>query len=1089
MASSTNLNPSTREPLSEQLRQINLNQENLIRIFEAIRAAVTGTSAFAQAQVTDVNGNQVSISIPSNTYLYKEVKRISENIDTLAGLNIGGASIIDSSSNSRRIVISSLLRSLPGNLDAITKNEFARIDISSAIHDLMYPCPKIEFNLPPEFDTDKVVVKKIKLNSTEDLDKFNEGIDLVSVRQMCERNAIAYSEHTTTYNVDIQTDNYYGSFNVLSISHESNGDEVCVLDKLTYNDVRTLKNTRSLAVGDLLCDKKGVGMFKIIDINDVKMSVTLRLVTGVNQLSSGIRTLWYQYDAQPTKVVAVPIMGGERSLVFIAPVNPVSNATDGYSGAFKIDTSTLYIVNANSAQVLFDTWFNSTVINIGTYLQSVAEDQQIPLSMGIKPDKPVLDAGSFQVVQINKHITDTSDVDRIKKLATEKEQTFAKITTLNKRIAEVNTRINTGRYRSTNDKNDDQNLLQSLINEREQQTAVYTSLINDITSKTQNSESLSYDPKFRIRGFWAIQNPIDSPFTRAQHIIHYRVEYRYLNARENVANSDAIKYFENGQYVSGLISSWNELPTNYLRRERSLSGLYQWSNNNPESDEVISINQCDIPIKPNESVEIRVKACSEAGYPQTMVESEWSDILRIDFPAELLREQSLEQTITDNQADKKKIEVEQLLKEKGILEHIQLQFVENGRFFAHSAHYIASGFYTEEQTNISLYEMLQKLQTQFNTLNAQINGAESQILVDIVDASGVVYNVKKSGTTQIFAGYYCDDVDPESANAGTIISKPLYIRLRNLTSNPVQITSRYPGVTGKILSTTDYQDANRYENVPYVFANDATKMNQYLAQILYSKNKDISGNTQLVVDPTTMEVNEPGTYAVAANQIEAIAMIVRNNQFNYVKASNTENNFLKLVGVSKRAWEELGENEAKTLAQKALRYNSTILRDDYSQAEWKSTYLPDGTHIEPLFNPNDKFLIGTNTCGARLVVNPASKDFIQVNGSNQEAYFEVLPGEENAVFIPIMFQYRMCDALGNYGSDISLHEQTSSANFKYLKKMNIELFINKKVFEFDLEVYSQFRQVTTSMHDLPSVTQSAIQNAVNPADNTNPSFQ
>lgn len=1093
MPGATTLNPSTREPLSEQLRQINLNQENIVKIMEAIQTAVTGEAAFVQTDVEDVNGNTVTISIPTNTYLYREVQRISNNMNALAGIESGGTTIIDENSNPRKIVVSSLLRSLPGNLEAITKNEFARIDITSAIHDLIYPCPKMEFVLPTEFIMDKCVVKRLKFNSTVELNQFKEGVDIVTVRQLCERNAIAYTEFTDTYDVDVKTDNFYGSFSILSITHESNGNEVCILDKLTYNDVRTLRNTRSLAVGDMLCDKQGVGVFEIIAINDVRMAVTLRLVTGVNRLSSGVRTLWYQYDAEDVSIVSVPIVSGDKMLVFLAPVNPATNSTSGYTGGFKVNTETLYIVNANSAQVAFDNWFNNTVTNVGAYLRSVAEDAQIPLSMGIKPDRPVLDSSSFHVVQINKHITDTSDVDRIKQLAAEKAQTFAKITTLNKRISEVNTRINTGRYRSTNDKNDDQNLLTTLINEREQQTAVYNALVQDITNKSNTSESLSYEPKFRIRGFWAVQSPISTSGTRNQHIIHYRIEYRYLNARENVSNADAIKYSDNGQFVSGLISAWNEYSSPTLRRELQSDGTYAWSDNDATSDDVISINQCDIAIKPNESVEIRVKACSEAGYPQTMLESEWSEILRIDFPAELLREQSLAQTIQDNNEDKKKIEIEQMLDEKGLLDHVQNSFTENGRYFAHSAHNIASGFYSSEQINISLYEKLQELTNSYQNLYNRITGASAQALIDIVDDAGTSYAIKRNGTTQIFAGYYCDEVNPASETTrGTILEKKYYIRIRNLSGDTMQLFSRFNGATEKLLTVANgYADATKYENVPYVFTNDKEgTFNQYLGQVVYSKNKDIAGNLQLVETPIkTIDFNGSGNFVHAVGgQWESGEFGVYSDGSVVIGKTDAANKYGLFVGVHKQFFDIAGKTAADQLVKTAARYNSAILRKEYTQAEWKEGYVAgNGSQIEPYFNQNDKYLVGLNSCGARLFINPSALSLIQVNGSTAEAYLELLSGEDNALYIPVVFQYRMCDILGNYGMDNV--EQTASTNFKYVKKMNVELYLNKKVYEFDLEVSAQFRQTTTSAASISSYKQSIIENAIDTTDTVNPIFK
>lgn len=1096
MPTSTSLNPSIREPLAEQLRQINLTEENLVKLIEAISSSVTSDTSFVSTTVTDINNVTHSISIPTSSYLYKEIKRISNNIDTLAGIASGGASIIDGSENPRRIIVSSLLRSLPGNLDAITKNEFARIDITSAIYDLMYPCPKIEFSLPQEFNTNRCAVKKLRFNSTADLSNFNEKVDIVTVRQYCERNGIEYTEHDDVYDVDVKHDNWYGSFSILSITQETNNTVTCLLDKLTYNDIRTIKNTRTLQVGDMLCDKDGIGLFKINSINDVNVSVNLSLVTGVNNLGSGIRTLWYQYDAEKISTIAVPINGSERSLVFIAPINPITNATDGYTGAFKIDTSSLYILNGNSAQVSFDSWFNNTVTNIGQYLKSMAEDSTIPLSDGIIPDKPVLDGASFNVVQINKHITDTSDVDRIKQLATEKEQVFAKISTLNKKIATTNNRINTGRYRSTNDRNDDQNLLQTLINEKEQQTAIYASLVKDITSKTNTSESASYEPKYRIRGFWPVQQPIESLNTRDQHIIHYRIEYRYLNSRESVSNSDAIRYVENDQYVAGLISSWNELPSSTLKRIRNNDGTYSWSENNPTSDDVISINQCDIPIKPNESVEIRVKACSEAGFPQTMLESEWSDILRIDFPADLLREQSIAQTVADNKEDAKKLEVEQLLSEKGILKHVQLSFTENNRYFAHNAHNIASGFFSPEQANISLYEYLQTLTGKIDTINALLSDDINRVSVDIVDESGASYNVAKNGTTTLFAGYYLDNV----ATPGQIVTKKFYLRIRNKTNQTILLHSRYPGkmdgfLTDDLAITGDaYTNADLYKNVPFVFGNSEAE-NQFLSQIVYSKNKDITGNVLVKnsIPDSYNDFNKLGFTVATADDYEFVTCDA-DGTMHYGKFA-ADSDFSKFVGIAKQYYidnETDSTSDKNKFANETLRYATNILNQENIQADW----LPDYSelvelgeqHIAPSFNKNDKYLIGLNSCGARLFVEPSSRDLIQVNGSSADAYMELNGGLDNAIYIPITFQYRMQDASGRYGVKDITAQLSESTNTRYAKKINIELYINRKVVEYDLIVYSELRETTTSTSSLSTLQQTQIENAIDYNDDVTPSF-
>ena len=162
------------------------------------------------------------------------------------------------------------------------------------------------------------------------------------------------------------------------------------------------------------------------------------------------------------------------------------------------------------------------------------------------------------------------------------------------------------------------------------------------------------------------------------------------------------------------------------------------------------------------------------------------------------------------------------------------------------------------------------------------------------------------------------------------------------------------------------------------------------------------------------------------------------------------------------------------------------------QADW----LPDYSelvelgeqHIAPSFNENDKYLIGLNSCGARLFVEPSSRDLIQVNGSSADAYMELNGGLDNAIYIPITFQYRMQDASGRYGVKDITAQLSESTNTRYAKKINIELYINRKVVEYDLIVYSELRETTTSTSSLSTLQQTQIENAIDYNDDVTPSF-
>ena len=54
--------------------------------------------------------------------------------------------------------------------------------------------------------------------------------------------------------------------------------------------------------------------------------------------------------------------------------------------------------------------------------------------------------------------------------------------------------------------------------------------------------------------------------------------------------------------------------------------------------DIVNINQVDIPITPNEKVEIRIASVSEAGFPYNPLKSDYSTSVTVDFPTPPLPE-------------------------------------------------------------------------------------------------------------------------------------------------------------------------------------------------------------------------------------------------------------------------------------------------------------------------------------------------------------------------------------------------------------------------------------------------------------------
>jgi hypothetical protein len=107
------------------------------------------------------------------------------------------------------------------------------------------------------------------------------------------------------------------------------------------------------------------------------------------------------------------------------------------------------------------------------------------------------------------------------------------------------------------------------------------------------------------------------------------------------------------------------------------------------------------------------------------------------------------------------------------------------------------------------------------------------------------------------------------------------------------------------------------------------------------------------------------------------------------------------------------------------------------------------------FTPNDEFLIGKYTCGAYLYMFPTNYESISVEGNfPARSTRNISIGDNNAININVVFQFRCSDKLGYIGG-YRLAETLT--NIKYQKKIGIDIFIkNQNPFSFDIEAGAQY---------------------------------
>jgi hypothetical protein len=112
------------------------------------------------------------------------------------------------------------------------------------------------------------------------------------------------------------------------------------------------------------------------------------------------------------------------------------------------------------------------------------------------------------------------------------------------------------------------------------------------------------------------------------------------------------------------------------------------------------------------------------------------------------------------------------------------------------------------------------------------------------------------------------------------------------------------------------------------------------------------------------------------------------------------------------------------------------------------------------FSPNDEYLIGKYSCGAYLYMFPLQYEDISVTGNfPARATKQITFGSENSINIPVLFQFRCSDRLGNIGG---FRVGSTLNNIKYQKKIGIDIIVKDNVpFSFDLEISSQYTKETS----------------------------
>ena len=907
---------NTNNSISNAIKQLLEINVNSLKTFERINEAVTTDEKNVPLEILTPEGTK-TVHVPSFGFMKRELERLDANLKALSGLG-NGSTKVKLADGSFQTVITSTLKTPAKDVTSLVRPISFATKTNYFFEDFLNPLLTLNIDVTGQVpvETEQVLVKRYIFDSTSPLsvDYFNENFR--------NENAIDYATTVTNLaNLNIphlvdeevrmmpyRNIQYSGKFDVVSIidsqkdviingATQKKNIKLYTLDQLTYTDsAKFLKDTEVLKVGDeLIVNSENKNTrYRILKIDGASRQVELELVEGYEAIKLGTDILAVYKNPEANLSVELNVGFNERMLIFIKPIDPISKMTaENWSpGVGLYSNELVYIKPDGNATTLAD-FYREEVADFGRFIKSLKDDSIPPSTQGVQPDAPILNATNFSVVQINKHLTDSDAANKIKKLSSDKVSSEETIKKLDDTIYKKRSEIATKKYSSNIEADKDKSELSTLVEQRASEAKLYGSIVNQIQSLSTDSNVTNTTPKYRVRGFWAVPTAKKVAETIDQEVVQFIVQYRYISTSGKAPEVTQIPFTETTSEKTAIFSNWNEMKTNVRDRARNDAGKFIWLTPAVEDGQAVNFNQLDVAINQGESVEIRIKSVSEAGFPANPILSDWSAPIIVDFPIGQVDTTDLQALVNQNIAEAAKVQLTEELIAGGVYTHVAGSFTANERYYAHTATDIASGFLSAEQKPISVFDKIAELQQQILSLQEQIAAAKGELLVKLIAEDGTVTMIQNNTVNQVFAGYYVDEVAELTVKKGHIVTKTFKLVLENTKATTLELIARISGertapaykslgatatetingfgnpindkgsisVDGKIAGDTYYTTEGNYDLVPIQYQNlSATELTtldlvhelpyqsaQRRGQFVHSRYMDVSNKEALYI--------------------------------------------------------------------------------------------------------------------------------------------------------------------------------------------------------------------------------------------------
>jgi len=1007
--------------------QVITSNKNIIEILGKINTLVTTQDSSVNLQIYDENGVLRNFTVPSFGSLKAEIDRLNNNINTLYSIDAAGALIQTSNQNKYKKIITVDLNREPsavGSLGSITtfqalNNHFFDALLSPIVSVQLDLTGKVENNVRKilsrryivEFAKDAsgnfTPLGQAALNSFNTLFRGNSSINISDFENW----------HTTTagvveplnpkfdeqvFDLDPHELLYDGDYNVLRIQEDRINRKLWyVLNTLDYV-VRSTNQVSQLSIGSELIvnvDRTST-RYRVIEVSTSESNPRVRLerVEGMEPVSVGIQTLKIYSPVIYNKTVKISVGYDERNVIFVKAMNADNHllarnwslGTGFWTNDLRLDT------DAPENGLTMEQFYIDYVYDYGTVLKDLVA-KKTPNSLAGTPVAPTLNLDNFKVVQINKHLTETPDSNLIKQKHNFSLTLKSEVEQIQEAIIEKNKKFKFVKFKSESERKQVNLEIEELSRKKDSKGKLLSTVTQEIIDISK-SPNIKVEPKFRVRGFWTMPEAVVTRGTKPQEIVQFRIQYRYVS--KDGTEPPVETFTVDNTQTRAAFSNWTEFKTDARKRTFNPgTGEYVWQIEDVESADTPNINQIDIPIQANEKVEMRIKSISEVGWPESPTESDWSDILTVEFPDDLnnvLNENEF--ILKEATSEDLKVRMNQELSAKGLDNHLSDTVVINNVTYHHDADKILSGFKDENGASLDLFTYLKSLQDRINSLEEKIKRAKGELEVVILRNNQEFIVANGSETTfNVECEDYLDAFTGTGVPTGRIYQNNIYVikdfvvKLRNKsTSSPLGLLSNRTYVQNPDVYNTGAPQTFWVNNQDELITSELTGQTrtQLNNQFVWTVNYDS------ILDNTVTKLTENIGNSFISNSSNSITGILSSNEYS------------------------IGYSEASLLT--FVGNNKSLL----DPAKWVDTSVSVSSTTKLL-----------------TTIHPVVPNLESIVETNSDKVKTVNAGDTNSIIIPLNIYFKM-NALDSNQSGLNykyVNLNSSRQTVKHIKKIKFFL--------------------------------------------------